>query len=330
MPKKVDQPESQPDNGELNVEPGQVSENTEVVAEKKIAQPISFQGLTPGEIEWLQKLEKLGGVTIMDDGTLRVSRWDKEEGEKVKNKVEVKGLPSGIRMQEKILTGYDAVEIVQLDDINVVLNKAVNLLNQKATTPKQKEKLQEEMLNVYCQLEFCVNEFKVDIRNRAGDVSDLEDELGRKNDPALASKAVAALRRLEGRMGEIQGIKPRIALRKEMLLLEKHREEKCVKLAKAAFIQASRHPVFGPRTSIKEYEVEPLNFVVNRASENLDKVFCAPYNDQARAVNEFVAHNIKGNMTNVKSIIDGKEGIASAFKIVDGDLQKILDNFSKD
>lgn len=303
------------------------SEIAHGIIKDKINRPVHISRHTPleklePEERWIGYLYERG-ITVLTDGYLEIERWDKSidsPAKRVRQKID--GINSAIRMQDHILEQYgqgakeNVGEMEQIESIEEVVEKANLLLARwKLATRQEKEEIQQELIGIVLQLEHCRNEFKVEARDQAEKISDLTDSLGRENPNALSARTIAALNRLEKRMDEIHSILPIIAMRKELLALEKRRQESYIKKATSHLSILSRHGIFSeraashPESFIHDFEVEFLNVELRKALHNLGLAIISPYKQQADQAEFFIKQDILKNVRTKKSIITNRATI---------------------
>lgn len=303
------------------------------------SKPIGLRGLSKEEIGWLNNLRE-GGVKILTDGFLEITRWEREDGAIIKIRQKVDGINSAIRMQDHILEQYGlqkgkkSGEVEQLESIQEIIEKANRLLNHwKIAKPKEKEKIQQELADVILQLEYCRDEFKIKTKDQVEEVVTLRDSRERENPPALAARTISALNNLNKRLGEIQIIKPLIAMRREILVFERRRQESYIRRAANRVGMVLHHQVFSERADsnperfIQDYEPEFLDQEIGRAIYNLEKVTVAPYKQLAEQVKFFLLQNVKKFLKSKRDIISNrnsiKDGLVDALNILNSDLSDL-------
>lgn len=258
--------------------------------------PISLEQIPLEERQWYENMRD-AGIRVLDGGFLEISRWDNTGKNFAKPKLmrqKIDGINSAIRMQDHILYGYrsegesHSSEYSKIESIEEVIEWANELLNRWDTAKQEDKKdLQRQLADVVLQLERCRNEFKVEAKEQAAAVMELKDSRGRENPSALAARTVAALNNLSKRINEMHEIMPQMALRKEVLLLEKRRVEGVLRKADARLSGVLHHAVFSknakksPESRIKDYEVTELDSKIGQALHLLGTVYVAPYFQQA-------------------------------------------------
>ena len=108
------------------------------------------------------------------------------------------------------------------------------------------------------------------------------DRLGKLNPGAMATRTISALSQLTSRLNEIQAIMPQIALRKELLILEKRRLKNQIAKAKTKLKLIRLHPVFKKKKQkISKYEPKFLIMGINKTLSLLQSIWIYPYYEQA-------------------------------------------------
>lgn len=223
------------------------------IIKKDRSAPIDLSKMPKEERQWYENMRN-AGIRILSDGFMEIPRWEKTgkyASSPLRIRQKVDGINSAIRMQDNILENYRAEEksplseFSKLESIQEVIEYANELLTSwRMAKPEDKKDLQMQLANVVLQLENCRNEFKVAARDQSGAVMKLKDSLGRENPGALAARTVAALNNLAKRMNEMQLIMPIMALRKELLILEKRRSAGAINRSAAYITGTMRHAVF--------------------------------------------------------------------------------------
>ncbi len=285
-----------------------------------------YKHFSPDTQEWLRNLS-ISGIKVLEDGYLEVRKWDntgRHFGRPRRMFQRVDDIDAGIRMQDHILEGYitrkDSKkdnkekaredESVRLDSIEEVIEEANSLfLAWKFAKQEDKEEVKQRLAQVILTLEKCRNEFKVRTKRQAQAVLRMKDSRGRDNPSALALRTVTALNNLQMRLQEIQDIAPKVALRKELLVLEKRRNEKlCFKaVAKLRFIL--RHVFFGKSPkSLRDSDATGLLGKVGEAKEALREVIISPYRERRNQVLFFLA-TLEDVMKSKESMTENREMI---------------------
>lgn len=301
--------------------------------------PVTVEHLSQQEQTWFENLDD-SGVSILTDGWVEVTRWDKQPGKRMRPlRQKVDGINSAIRMQDHILEGYDVNneseegEFKQLESIQEVIERANELLrNWRMASDEEKELMQQEIAHVIMQLENCRNEFKVGTKEQAEEVLTLKDSQGRVNPSAMAARTIGALNAIGKRFNELQAIAPLIALRKELLVLERRRSEVNINKAATYVSGVLHHAVFNatarksPDELIRPDEVEFLERDLNKALHYLDKVFCAPYKQQADQARFDIISKIKKNLSSKKNFVshldDVRDALRDAHEILRSDMSE--------
>lgn len=309
----------------------------QIIKERK-SRSIWTRNLSPEERVWLDNLRAMG-IQILNDGFLEIIRWDSNEGTKIPIRQKIDGINSAIRMQDYILEKYGLQrsrgggEIEQLESIQKIIEKANQLLNNwKRSTPREREKIQQELANIVLQLEYCRNEFKIETRDQIDEVVGLKDSRDRENPMALAARTIAALNNLDRRLTEIRAIKPRIALRREILIFEKRRQQNYIKRAIGKIGFLIHHQIFGksansnPERFIEDYEIRFFNKSIREIIFNLEKVSILPYKQQAEQAKFFLLQNVKRFLVSKQSIITNREFIKKSLLDVLNILKSDMEN----
>ncbi len=259
--------------------------------------PIRWQVLPDSEREWLWNLGD-SGIKILTDGWIGLSRWYKQGDKKEKLVLQkVKGINSAIRMQDDhILKQYKediegkVSELSILESVEDVIENANQLLasgNWKNIDNEEKYKLQIMLAFIILQLENCHNEFKAGTRRQIEKTVSLKDSLGRINPGAMAARTIAALGKLNDRFFQLRIIIPFIAMRKELLILEKRRMRIAVERSAGTVQRILRHPVFS-NGSMKEYENKILFDLIGKSLFFLNNVRVSPFWEQAEQAKLFL------------------------------------------
>ena len=290
--------------------------------------PIRWQVLSDSERKWLWNLEKCG-IEILTNGWIRLSRWNKQAGKKEKIiPQKVKGINSAIRMQEDhILKQYredingKTSELSILESIEGITENANQLLTSwNSASEKEKEELQIELASIVLQLENCRNEFKVSTKNQIEKTVSLTDSKERINPGAMAARTVAALGKLNNRFLQLGIIIPFIAMRKELLILEKRRVELAIEKAARTVLRILRHPVFS-NGSILKHENKILLESIGRSLFHLNNIRVSPYWEQAEQAKLFLGQAKKFIAMNKFAKV--KTALKEALNILESDLSEI-------
>jgi ElaB/YqjD/DUF883 family membrane-anchored ribosome-binding protein len=214
-------------------------------------------------------------------------------------------------------------ELTTLDSIQEVVEEANRvLLVWKDASPERKEELKYQLADVVLMLERCRNEFKVKVGERARMVMRGRDSRGRENPSALAATTIGALNDLQKRIDQIGVIAPKIAMRKELLVLERRRSEKVLDKASTKLNAIINHQVFriGKPGIIKDYEVETLKKKADEVLEMLQEVYVAPYFQVKEQAKYFLEYILKPYLKNANTVTEKKKEIRHVIE----DTKKIL------
>lgn len=259
--------------------------------------------------QWQSSLQR-AGLIVMTDGSLRISRWEKDKNGKLKKiPQKVAGFNTALRMQDDILRKYKTgdeekpAELNVLSSIEDVIEQANLILTSwKTTSPGEKEKMRDKLTQLILELEKCRNIFKVGCKKQINKAKEIEDDLGRINPGAMAARTVSALNYLSLRLAELGTIIPTIALRKEFLILEKRKQD--LALQKAAF--ALRPIVRYKNGYLQDYEKINLLNQVCLAGKQLSLATISPNFEIAGVARVFlnmIARCIRKNDTkNAKAL----------------------------
>jgi len=304
----------------------------EIIKEKRSDQ-LDLSNFSPEEREWYENMRDTG-IRVLKNGFIEVSRWDiagsgesRKKSRKIKRWQRVDGINSAIRMQDHILKQYhvgvegNEGELSQLDSMQEVIENANDMLNQwNSASNNEKRNIQISLAELVLQLEKCRNEFKASIRERAGSVVGLKDSRDRENPFALAARTVGAINDLYKRMNELQIIIPTIALRKEILVLEKRRMSGNINKAAGHIQSLLRHPVFldkkfkTPEQSIKDYEIPIMNRKIGQALHFIDSLRVLPYSQQAEQAKYFIQTKAKKYFSSKSKVVTNRGEIKDAFE----------------
>lgn len=307
------------------------------IVKDKPHKEIRYENLSPSERQWMRSLND-AGVSLLTDGWVEVTRWDKRPGkqpELIKQKVD--GINSAIRMQDHILGRYDTDderetgEYKELESIEEVIERANHLLRTwKGASAEEKAELEREITEVVLQLENCRNEFKLNTKGQMEEVLKFKDSKDRVNPGALAARTVSALYNIGQRLDELQVIAPSIAFRKEILVLERRRSESNIRKARSQVNAVLHHAVFSrtsrkkPTELVRDDEVRFLDRDVNKALFLLDRIFCAPYKQQAEQARVALMAKVKENLTSKKALLlhirDVREALNNVIEILRADM----------
>ena len=284
------------------------------------------QYLSKSEKEWLIALRN-GGITILTEGWLRIPRWEKKKGRKEKLILQkVAGINSALRMQDHILNKYNLRaaaangEIPILESIEEIIAYANYSLNDwKNLNARDKLGLQKKLAAVILRLEHCRNEFKVGAREQIEKTALLKDAAGRLNPSAMAARTIAALNRLSQRFNQLGIIIPHIAMRKELLVLEKRRLQAAIKKATEKNQLLLRHPVFtgGP---IRKYEINSISERMGLCLFSLNNISISPYWEQAQQAKNYLREAKK--IFNRSYFIEAKPFLENSLAILKTDLSQ--------
>ena len=312
------------------------------IIKKEKSLPIDLSKMPRDERKWCENMQNFG-IRILQDGFVEVPRWEKsgkhaESPMRVRQKVD--GINSAIRMQDNILDIYRSdekgpnSEFSKLESIQEVIEHANELLTSwRLAKPEEKKDLQIRLADVVLQLENCRNEFKVAVKDQSEKVIGLKDSLDRENPGALAARTVAALNSLAKRMNEMQLIMPIIALRKELLILEKRRSQGAVNKSSAYITGVLRHSVFyehptkSPDSRINKNEVAELDKRIGRALYLLGTVHALPYSQQAEQARFSLMNNAKKYFSTKERLIENlnetKKALGEAINILKSDIENL-------
>lgn len=313
----------------------------EIIKKEKSA-PIDLSKMPKGERQWYENMRN-AGIRILDDGFVEIPRWEKTgkyATSPLRIRQKVDGINSAIRMQDNILEIYRSEEkdhlseFSKLESIQEVIEHANELLTSwRIAKPEDKKDLQMQLANVVLQLEHCRNEFKVAARDQSDKVMGLRDRLGRENPGALAARTVAALNSLAKRINEMQLIMPIMALRKEILILEKRRTDGALKRSAAYLTGVTRHAVFHehpakpPASRINDNEVVELEKQIGRTLYLLDTIHVLPYSKQAEQAKFHLTNKVKKFFISKKNLVDNlgptKEALEETIKILKSDIEHL-------
>ncbi len=282
--------------------------------------PIRWQYVSDQEKHWLDSFSK-AGIKILTQGWLEIKRWHK--GEIIWQKVY--GLNSAIRMQQDhILDQYQLgkdSELDQLESIESVLYRANQLLTAWINaTDKEKQSLQKKLAQVVLQLEYCRNEFKIQVRDQIEKTISFRDSLNRLNPAAMASRTITALGKLAKRFNELRAIMPIIALRKQFLVLEKRRLDQITSQTARTILRISRHPAFVGKP-IAEYEQISIRAEINRSIDFLASVWLSPYWEQAGRTRHYLFEAKK--LVSCRRFLPAKPMLTTAYQILNSDLSHL-------
>ena len=313
----------------------------EIIKKEKSA-PLDLSQMPKEERQWYENMRN-SGIRVLSDGFMEIPRWEKggkhAEGPiRVRQKVD--GINSAIRMQDNILEIYRSEEkdrlseFSKLESIQEVIEHANELLTSwRMAKPEDKKDLQMELASVVLQLEHCRNEFKVATIDQIEKVMELKDSLGRDNPGALAARTVAALNNLAKRMNEMQLIMPIMALRKEVLILEKRRANGAISKASAYLTGITRHSIFHEHPAkpsaerINDNEVAILDKQIGKVIHLLDSIHVLPYSQQAEQAKFHLINTAKKLFASKKNLVDNispaKVALEEAVKILKSDIEKL-------
>ena len=257
--------------------------------------PIRPQFLSIEERIWLENL-KNGGIKILTEGWLEITRWEKQANKKPKLVPQkVKGINSALHMHDHILSKYNLGELPKISNIESVIYQANELLtNWLETDVVARQKIQKELAGVILQLEKCRNEFKMAVKEQAKKILPFKDASAKINPGAMAARTISALNRLAKRLNELQIVMPFIAMRKELLVFEKQRLDALILRATSSLRLICRHSVFNNKR-IAEYEPKILIIKMNKTLSFLNTALIFPYREQAEQARLFL-ENAKESM----------------------------------
>ena len=284
------------------------------------------QYLTKNEKAWFITLRN-GGITILTEGWLRIPRWEKKMGLKEKLiKQKVLGINSALRMQDHILSKYNLAaaikngEIPALESIEEIITSANYQLNDWANqNEKSRINLQKQLAIIVLRLEHCRNEFKIGAREQIKKTVLLEDSTGRLNPSAMAARTIAALNRLNQRFNQLGIIIPHIAMRKELLILEKRRLQAMIKKAAAKTQLLLRHPVFNNKP-IRKYEINIIDQRMGQCLSALNNIRVSPYWEQAEQAKNYIREAKK--ILNGSYLIEAKPFLENSLAILKSGLSR--------
>jgi len=312
------------------------------IIKKEKSTPIELAKMSREERQWYENMQS-AGIRILSDGFVEIPRWEKtgkRAASPLRIRQKVDGINSAIRMQDNILDIYrteekgSLSEFSKLESIQEVIENANGLLTSwRSAKPEDKKDLQMKLANVVLQLENCRNEFKVAVKDQSDKVLGFKDRLGRENPGALAARTVAALNNLAKRMNEMQLIMPIIAMRKELLILEKRRSSGAMNRSAAYLNGITNHSVFHehptkpPASRINDNEVVELDKRIGRALHLLGTIHALPYSQQAEQAKSCLVNKAKGHFTSKKRLLDNldyaKATLEEAIKIIGSDVEHL-------
>lgn len=312
------------------------------IIKKDKSTPINLSKMPKEERQWYENMRD-AGIRILSDGFMEIPRWEKtgkHAGSPMRVRQKVDGINSAIRMQDNILEIYRseeksrASEFSKLESIQEVIEHTNELLTSwRMAEPEDKKDLQLQLANVVLQLEHCRNEFKVAVKDQSDKVMGLKDSLGRENPGALAARTVAALNNLAKRMNEMQLIMPIMALRKEVLILEKRRSTGALNTSAAYLSEVMHHSVFHdhpmkpPASRINDNEVIKLDKKIGRALHLLETIHVLPYSIQAEQAKFQLINKAKRLFKSKKELVDNfgtaKEALEETIKILKSDIEHL-------
>src|SRR4030042_1078733 len=313
----------------------------EIIKKEKSA-PIDPAKIPKEERPWNENMRN-AGIHILSDGFMEIPRWDKtgkNTSSPLRIRQKVDGINSAIRMQDNILENYRAEEksplseFSKIESIQEVIEYANELLiSWRNAKPEDKKDLQMQLADVVLQLENCRKEFKVAAKDQADAIMKLKDSLGRENPGALAARTVAALNNLAKRIDEMQLVMPIMALRKEVLILEKRRCVGALNRSAAYLTGISRpsvfhdHPIKPPASRINDNEVVELDKKIGKALHLLDTIHALPYSQQAEQAKFQLINKAKRLFMSKKKFVDNlgpaKEALEETIKILKSDIEHL-------
>jgi DNA-binding response OmpR family regulator len=129
----------------------------------------------------------------------------------------------------------------------------------------------------------------------------------------------------------MQLIMPLIALRKEMLILEKRRINSALRKSASQLQGVVNHFVFrdsakkSPESRINDFEVDVLDRKIGMALHLLEKIHIAPYLQQAEQARLCILNKAKKYFRSRKQLINNlgpaREALAEAVKILESNVE---------
>lgn len=292
-------------------------------SDEELGERIDYSNMSRDLKTWFSNLED-GGIRFIDDGTIQISRWERDdEARRGKKKIwqNVPDINSALRMQDHIIENYridspeEDSEISELESIEQVIERANDLLTQwKSVSEEERSGIQDELVKVVLQLEKCRNEFKVKVHDQTEKVTELRDSKGRENPGALAARTSSALHNLSKRFSEMRIISPLISMRKEMLVFEDRRLVQAMKSATRNIQSVANHLFFKSSdekrdSKLRADEVKTMDLRIGKSLHSLESVFTSPYAEHANEAHEFLIEKVKKNFRSKKQLIDNREEV---------------------
>lgn len=245
----------------------------------------SLRFSTKKQEEWY-KLLHAAGIVPLTEGWLKIRRWIKEDRSRLKiSWFKLPNIDNAIRMQDHILEKYrtDNVkkksELSKIRNVEELITYANSLLSTWSSLDKKLQKNVEYTLTeVVSCLHKCRNEFLKKTKDQSGKASKIIDSRGRVNPGAMAARTIAALNSIVERMNQLEIIIPFIAMRRELLILEKNKMISEINLVKKSTIVATKHIAFTSKAT--KPQIVNLGIKIGQLINQLEQIHISPYFDQ--------------------------------------------------
>lgn len=278
---------------------------------KDLAKPLIFTPVDKKEREWFDKLNTCG-IKPYSHGWLGIRSWYKS-GEKIQvNFIKVPDIFTAVRMINHTIESYqidlpdEQAEISKLKDIKMILGQINQLIVDWANNKGRRIEIQKKLITVADELSFCRNEFKMNIKEKTEESTEIKDQSGRINPGATATKIISALNSLEQRINQINKILPKLFPRLETLEQEEERMRNALKITRTGFTNLINNQIFQGK-EINKKRLEIFEKGINVVLHNLNLVFFSPYWE--------ISEDTKKSATKVKELLRIKKD-AEAFQIM--------------
>ncbi len=231
-------------------------------------------------------------------------------------------IASAIRAQDHILEGYNVNtrrrrgERARIQHIRTVCTRADELFQRwRSAEPRRRAWLQQRILRVVFDLEFCRNEFKVEVCDQAVAILGFQDGLGRTNPGVMRSRTVKMFTELHRRLMQIDEIAPRIAMRRELLSLERSRMIASLESARANLHLVACHRLFkveddsADRCLTSMRELDAMSNYIGVALYYLENVYTAPYFGPAQIVCQILKEGVRPYMRSIVSLLGSRKRV---------------------
>jgi len=204
-----------------------------------------------------------------------------------------------IRMQDHIINTHctnielQKSELSKINDI-VVLIDYINEQLRLWSKIEDKDKLfiQQKIIEAIQELKNFRNDLKVKAREQLEMSCDIKDSRNRTNPGAILARMVSALDRLTERINEIGFIDSSIALRKQLLLMEKSRIKNHLENCRTKIHAFLSQPTLFHYHYLAAMVLKDAENALDHIIYEIQNIFISPYYEKAKQVNNLL-HSAK-------------------------------------